>query len=375
MNEKILRITHVVTYASRDGAFGGPLAVALEQTRQLAAMGHDVELVMGWDGELDVPVPGVAVRLFKVRRVPGTGFSGLFSPAMQSYLRSVESRRDVVHIHLGRDLVTAPAARRAAAGSARVFLQTHGMVMPDRRLRARLFDWLYIRPALSHASSILTLTPEEEQGVATLTHRHTSIDRVTNGVSVSDLPTTAQVNTKPLEVLFLARLHPRKRVLTFARAASMLTQHLPTVRFSVVGPDEGDLDALRAFISTKGLERSLFYEGPVSPGAGRERIANSSVYVLPSLGEVVPMSVLEALAVGTPTIITRSNGLAKTLEENSAAMVVGESASDLADAMRKLVESSALRADLAAAGLRMIHSTFSAAAVARKLDRLYRTPV
>jgi glycosyltransferase involved in cell wall biosynthesis len=367
-----LRITHVVTYASEDGAFGGPLAVAVEQTRELAAMGHDVELVMGWDGIVHVSVPGVSLRLFPVRRIPGTGFSGFFSSQLQRYVAGVAAERDIVHVHLGRDLVTAPAALRAASAT-RVFVQTHGMVMPDNRLRSSIFDRVYIRSILRRASGILVLTPDEEAAVGQLQNDHAPLERVTNGVSGSGAPEPPEPENDGvgLDVLFLARLHPRKRVMTFARAAAIVVRNSSSVRFSVVGPDEGDLGALREFISANQLESTLAYEGPVSPGAAPSRIARSSIYVLPSVNEVVPMSVLEALAVGTPTIVTRSNGLARTLEENHAAVVVEESPEALASAIQDLAASAALRKRLSEAGKRLIQAKFSATAVAKHLEQLY----
>ncbi|PZE34372.1 glycosyl transferase [Curtobacterium sp. MCSS17_006] len=370
---KPVRITHVVTYASEDGAFGGPLAVAIEQTRELAALGHDVELVMGWDGRAAVSVPGVKVRLFRLRRLPRAGFSGMFSFAMQRYLSASAGERDVLHVHLGRDLVTAPIARQAVANRTPLFLQTHGMVSPDRRLRAVAFDRLYIKRALTEASSVLTLTDDEEKGIEVLSGGRSSTDRVTNGVSraTSADGSRGQIHSHRIEILFLARLHPRKRVLTFARAAAIVTQRLPLVDFTVVGPDEGDLDELREFIADNQLDQRLHYEGPISPGHARARIAEASVYVLPSVGEVIPMSVLEALAAGTPTIITRSNGLAAVLEENQAAVVIDDSPEALAEAIEDLAGSASRRASLATAGAQVVERSFSATAVAEHLERIY----
>ena len=371
---KPLKITHVVTYASQDGAFGGPLAVAIEQTQALAALGHDVELVMGWDGKVEVNVPGVEVRLFPVRRVPRTGFSGYFSPALQHHLRATLRRRDVVHVHLGRDLVTAPVARRARRSSSAVFVQTHGMVAPDRRLRAAVFDRLFIRQALAGATRVLALTPEEEVGVAEVARGRARIERITNGVTVPQLLPKPSGDGSRIEVLFLARLHPRKRVLVFAEAAALVAESLPDVQFAVVGPDEGDLDELRAFISERHLEDRVRYEGSVSPGAAPARIAQATVYVLPSVGEVVPMSVLEALAVGTPTFITESNGLAGVLREHNAAVVVDENPTALALALCDVLVSEPRRRELAAAGRRIVDAQFSSAAVARNLEHLYVFP-
>jgi glycosyltransferase involved in cell wall biosynthesis len=251
------------------------------------------------------------------------------------------------------------------------------MVTPDRRLRAVAFDRLYIKRALAEASSVLTLTDDEDRGIKELSDGRSTTDRVTNGVSRAPSTDESRTRSHPqeFEILFLARLHPRKRVLTFARAAALLTQRLPLVKFTVVGPDEGDLDKLREFITENQLDERLHYEGPINPGHARARIAEASVYVLPSLDEVIPMSVLEALAARTPTIITRSNGLATVLEDNRAAVVIDESPEALAEAIEELARSASRRASLSAAGARVVERNFSATAVAQHLEYLYEARV
>jgi hypothetical protein len=98
-----VRIAHVLTYVSADGAYGGPLAVLVAQCRELAARGHTVEVFAGWDGVATLEIPGVTVHLFPVVRAVPMGFSGLVSPAL---FRAVTTRLrefDVLHVHLSRD--------------------------------------------------------------------------------------------------------------------------------------------------------------------------------------------------------------------------------------------------------------------------------
>jgi hypothetical protein len=62
-----MRILHVVTLVSADGAYGGPVAVAVAQTQALAELGHDVTLLAGWDGRAKLSAPKVDVQLLRAR--------------------------------------------------------------------------------------------------------------------------------------------------------------------------------------------------------------------------------------------------------------------------------------------------------------------
>lgn len=364
-----MRIAHVLTYISADGAFGGPLAVLTEQTAGLARRGHEVEVFAGWDGEAEFAPDGVAANLFPVRtRVPGTGFSGLVAPGLVDALRARIEEFDVVHVHLARDLITMPAARAVAASKTKLFVQTHGMVKPDPRPKSRVFD-LWIRPVLRRASGAFALTDVDADRLRAVEPRVRVLD-LPNGVT---LPApVARIDGAPLEVLFLARLQPRKRVLLFAEAARLLVAEGVDARFTVVGPDEGDLAALRAAIAEAGLEDRVKYEGAVAPGAGRDRMARADLYVLPSLNEPFPMSVLEALSVGTPTVISRTCHIADRLGDAVAAFPEGEeTAAELAATLRPLLEDAGSRHALGERGRRAIEESFSIEQVVAALEGYY----
>ena len=67
-------------------------------------------------------------------------------------------------------------------------------------------------------------------------------------------------------------------------------------------------------------------------------MAAAYAYVLPSVDEPFPMTVLEAMAAGKPVIVTDSNGLAGAVRDYGAGIVVpGDSAQALVEAMQRLV--------------------------------------
>ncbi len=365
-----MKIIHVAPYVSIDGAFGGPIAVAVAQLEELARLGHDVELVAGSDGLASMHLKGVKVSLFKATKLLPFGFSWLWSSRLLSYVRSKAADGAIVHIHSGRDLISLASSLCARSAAAPYFLQTHGMVMPDGRLMARVLDRVLVRKMLQRARMIFVLTEKEEHGLRAVAREDVALARVPNGIAVSSSPSEPPKPKR--EVLFLARLHPRKHVLAFAEMARIVIEKDAGVTFAVVGPDEGDLAALHRYIQENGLEGALNYEGPIPMERAKDRLREASIYVLPSKGEVFPMTVLESLSVGTPVVTTDDSGIAGELQALSAALITDGSPEALAEAVEKILASTALRERLAINGLKAVEKKFSIAAVGRQIEHAYQ---
>ncbi len=83
-----MKILLTVTYISTDGAFGGPVSVAMSQAAAMTRAGHDVTLVAGWDSRAAVHLPGVEVVLLPSRKLFGAGFVLTRTPRLSRWLRS-----------------------------------------------------------------------------------------------------------------------------------------------------------------------------------------------------------------------------------------------------------------------------------------------
>src|SRR6185312_11172960 len=121
-------------------------------------------------------------------------------------------------------------------------------------------------------------------------------------------------NDGGVEVLYLARLHERKRPALFVETARDILSEGIDARFTLIGPDGGEGAKVREAI-TRGreFETSINWEGSLPPEKTADRMAHASIYVLPSVDEPFSMSVLEAMAIGLPVVITESCGLADTV--------------------------------------------------------------
>lgn len=375
MARRPLRILHVATLITPDGAYGGPVRVATNQVRALRHRGHDARLVAAASGFDRLPTSwdGVPVKTFPaVQAVPGTGFAGLVAPAMVRWIRTYGARADVAHVHLARDLVTLPAALAWDRSGKPFVTQTHGMVMPSSHPLATPIDAVLTRRVMARASTSFALTSVEEAGLLALFGARVSARRLVNGVPAHG-PGSPLSGGHDVEVLFLARLHPRKRPLAFVDAAARLAPLFPEVRFTLVGPDEGEGAAVRERISAlpPDVRSHVSWEGALPPERTTERIARASVYVLPSIDEPFPMSVLEAMSCGVPVVVTRSCGLAAPVERAGAGTVVGEDVDELGTAVARFLGDAGLRHDAGERARALVRTDYSMDAVADTLEDAY----
>jgi len=365
-----MRVLSIVTLVSPSGEYGGPVRVALNQAAALAGRGHEVRVAggqRGWDGAPPAVVDGVPTSLFPVRTVlPGTGFAGLAAPGLQRALPALTAGIDMVHVHVARDLVTLPVAAWLARHQIPYVLQTHGMIDASRNPLAAPLDALVTRKVLRRARRVFYLTSREQQDVTHVAGPGLTLEELPNGVPTA----TGSPGRAGSEVLYLARLAARKRPVMFVRMARLLLDRFPGASFRLVGPDGGEASAVAAAI-TAAQDPRISWEGPADPAVTGERMARASVYVLPSVDEPYPMSVLEAMALGLPVVVTDSCGLAPLVRVCGGGIVVDDSLEALTEAVAALLSDPDEATAMGLRGRRHVQEHLSMTEIARRLENAY----
>jgi glycosyltransferase involved in cell wall biosynthesis len=369
-----MKIAHVVTLVSPDGAFGGPVRVAINLARAAQELGHDVTILGSFHGYDGAPaeIEGVPARLFRARRLlPGLGVSGLIAPKLIGYLIKHVGEFDVVHVHLARDLITLPSALIARNRRIPYITQTHGMVDRSERRLAKVLDALATRRALRDAKTLFHLTAQERDDLVLVARTSTlPLTFLPNGVPSSDLEADS---ASGVEVLFLARLQERKRPLMFVEAAIALRDAFPQTRFTLVGPDEGEAGNVVARIDAADAGEFIAWEGALEPGRTLERMSRASIYVLPSVNEPFAMTVLEAMSIGLPSIVTDTCGLIPQLHNANAVAVVDDSLDGLVTELSRLLSDPVARVVLGQEARREAVAHFSIDRVAAMAVAAYPT--
>ncbi|MEI7032781.1 glycosyltransferase [Streptomyces pratensis] len=378
-----MRILHIVTLHTPDHAFGGPTRVALNLSKAQRAAGDDARVMALADGFPDGALPGhvegVPVRLFRARHLlPVFEVSGITSATLLRTARRMMRGADLVHVHLMRDLVTLPAALIALATGTPLVVQTHGMVDPTENKAARITDLLGVRTVLRRADAVLHLTEAERLAVDAVAAPVplTRTVRLVNGVRPQERK-PGRAPGRPPTVLFLARIQERKRPEDFVAAMPHVLARRPDARFVLAGPDTGALPGALALARKLGVSASLDHVGPLDHEAVLAAGRNADVYVLPSIEEPLGVSVLEAMSVGTPVVITRTCGLAPDVADAGAGRVidsrVGEDAANaraVAEAVLELLEPEAAE-KAGRAAWELVHGRFTIEAVTAALRPTY----
>ncbi|MFF8841181.1 glycosyltransferase [Streptomyces sp. NPDC015127] len=368
-----MRVVHVVTLVSDNGAYGGPTSVATGQLEECAARGHEVALVSLWQGRSRAPahIGSVPLRTRPAWAMLPGRFTGVIHPLLVKDMWHSMGRADVVHIHAGRDLVSLTALVVAVLRRKTFFTQTHGMVEPRRRAVVKLFDRLYV-PLLRRARGCLVLTERERQAVAEVIGPDgPPLLTLPNGVR-SAYAGAAQHPRSAREVLFLGRLHPRKRPEAFVEMAALVHRRLPDTRFTLHGADEGSLPSVLRLIASRGLEEVVGYAGALGHTEAVRAQARAAVYVLPSISESFSMTAIQALSVGTPVVCTDGCAIAGELARRGAAVVTDGSPRAMADAVCELLTDEEKRSAMVKAGHQAVEEAFSIQAVTDRLEEIYR---
>ncbi|MDT0379541.1 glycosyltransferase [Streptomyces sp. DSM 42041] len=375
-----MRVLHVVTLHTPTHDFGGPTRVALNLSRGLRARGVQAAMVAlgdGFDGEMPREVDGVPARLYQARHVlPRFEVSGITSPSLLADARRLVRSADVVHVHLMRDLVTLPYALAALQCGRPLVLQTHGMIDPTEKRAAQLVDVLGLRRVLKKADAVLHLTEQERRDTAAVVAPEPMAPayRLVNGVEPQQR--RPERDGRPPTVLYLARVQERKRPQDFVSAIPTVLAKYPDTRFVLAGPDTGAMaDDMLALARSLGVGHALEYVGPLDHDAVMARLRASDVYVLPAIVEPFAVSVLEAMSVGLPVVVTRTGGLSPDVGAAGAGRLVdsrpdADNGERVGQAVLELLDPAA-NAEASAAAHRLIGDSFTLEGVVDTLQEIY----
>ena len=142
---------------------------------------------------------------------------------------------------------------------------------------------------------------------------HADISRihvVYNGIDVAKYRKKEVCVRKDKLVLFLGRLTHQKGPEQFLRAAKKVYQYDKSARFLVVG-EGGLLPKLIALSLELGIADRVSFWGFVPENEKRSIYSMCDVYVMPSVSEPFGITALEAMASGTPCIISKNSGVSE----------------------------------------------------------------
>ena len=183
-------------------------------------------------------------------------------------------------------------------------------------------------------------------------------------------PGTPLARAPDKSVLFLGRLDADKGVFDLLHAFARVRAVQHGARLVLAG--EGDHQALRARAGQLGVMDSVTLPGWVDGAQRAALLATACVFVLPSHHEQLPMSLLEAMAAGTPVIGSAVGAIPDLLVHGRYGTVVPARNIDvLAAAILKMLQDNILAENFSARGLERVQSDYHVEKVLARLRLRY----
>jgi L-malate glycosyltransferase len=286
-------------------------------------------------------------------------------------------RVDLIQAHQYTPFFYAAAARLLSPRSA-ILLMEHGRHYPDyprpkrkvanRLLLGRRDRVVAVGRAVREALVANDGFPAQRVGVI-----HNGIDLSPFAAPCDDRRSIRRelgVGDDDFVILQVARLDYLKDHATAVRTLAEVVPCRPDVRLVLVG--EGpELKAIQELVSRHKLEPHVRLLGLRNDVA--RLLPGADLFLLTSISEGIPLTVIEAMAAGLPVVGTRVGGLPEVVEEGRTGLLA--SAGDhagLARAVCQLGGEPALRHEMGRLGRERAEALFSERQMHSQYGRLYR---
>jgi len=179
------------------------------------------------------------------------------------------------------------------------------------------------------------------------------------------------IKRKERIVLTISRFHPKKGYAYLVRAIPLIIKENPETKFMFCGrgPDEQNIaNSVRSL----GLSQNVIFAGFINEREKPMYYAAADIFVVPSLVENAPLTILEALASGKPVVASRTGNITELIRnELSGKLVDPKDTTRLARAIIEYLENPILREVTGIKGREDVVRSYSWNSIAKKTLNLY----
>ncbi len=347
----------------------GAEMLVLQIIRRLKEQIHATAFCLDQAGELAAELSKQNCEVITLERRPGRDFRAAWRLAGHFRRLKIE----VVHAHQYSPFFYAALARLLSFHQFRIIFTEHGRHFPDvvsplRRTANRLLlD--HLADAVSAVSAFSAASLAEKDGFS-----EQQIEVIENGVDIqringADIPHNLGLDRSRRYLVCVARFHPVKDHATLLRAFVIVARQRPEVDLLLVGdgPLGSDLEKLAQELGIKPRVRFLGLR-PDVPGILRA----AKVFVLTSLSEAAPLTVLEAMAAGLPVVVTAVGGNPEMVRDGVDGYLVPRGDTEAtASAILRMLDDSKAAAAMGSAGAARVREHYSLERAIQRYFALY----
>lgn len=209
---------------------------------------------------------------------------------------------------------------------------------PKDNTRLKRLLW-YISLKMYKKCDIIIAPSESIANLLKSKLRHNAISHVCCGIDLKKFyPKKCYKDVKTLSFIYVGRLSFEKNIDIIIRAFRIIDEKGINFSFKIVGNGPARR-YLEGMIKRYGLESKIHFMGEVYGDALRQIYRKSDVFVTASTMETLGMSILEALASGTPVVAARKYAVPDIVKDGiNGYLAEPYSAESLSEAIMKVVK-------------------------------------
>jgi glycosyltransferase involved in cell wall biosynthesis len=339
---------------------GGPAVKVHALAAGLARRGHTVTVLTSDLGIKNAVKPGSITRepygwrceedsvqaIYLSSR--GSYRSLTWNPGIFAFCSKVLKAVDIVHIYGTYDLLGPIVARACRKEGIPYIFEPMGMYRP--MVRNLALKWVYRRAfgqsVMGGAVRVVATSIQEQKELVEERVAPKKIIVRRNGVELPKRPSAPgvfrsqwQIPREALLVLFLGRIVGKKSPELLLEAFIRWRRMSQTARTAVlvfVGPAEKqERQRLEAEVTRQHLGKNVLFTGPLYGDGKWSALVDADIFVLPSQNENFGNAAAEAIACGTPVVVTDRCGIAP-LVEGRAGLIIPHECEALVRALHEL---------------------------------------
>lgn len=303
-------------------------------------------------------------------------FAIMSIPVLWHLLKSEEI--DIIHTHYTYSAITAMIVSRLR-GHTPVIYTSHNPNLLTFSSKENTFKNIVEMVAIKLSDCVIALTPMVKRKlISDFGIQPAKICCLYNGYDPSEIEQYLHKdssNSKSNIILCVGRISIRKNQQTIVSAIPKVIARYPNVKFVFAGPiDESEyLKSMYKFIAKNHLSEWVEFTGEI-PRDDLYKLYNKAIiFVFPTLAEMQPLVLIEAMAFGLPVIASKIEPIVDiaNLKKDSIITVNPNDPNELDEAIILLLQDYSLRQSMSVKA-KEIASTFSWEHTAKETLRLYK---
>lgn len=222
---------------------------------------------------------------------------------------------DLIHAHMIYSSAALYAIKLKRRLGIPLLFTHHGCMRFENLLRdsiVKMYDRVMIPGILSEADGVIALSMEDSKFLGGFCDMN-RITIIPNGLDIEYINQVLLANKQPLidsfeskkVILFVGRLVPHKGAQYLLKSIKIYSKDIRknNTILLIVGNGPQQL-YLKQFVNENKIDDLVFFTGLITDNKKFEYFQKSHIFVLPSLSEGLPTTILEAMFFGLPVIAT-----------------------------------------------------------------------